>query len=110
MIGLQWNFAGVCVITTGCGGRNVVANEVELRGWQLICHSSPRKSQVIAQDKTSQSSEITGRVAALKRNGLDTSTECAYKVIRQVNAIWEQGKQVEGVNLLMLNQENIMST
>ena len=79
--------------------------KVELRGWQLICHSSPRKSQVIAQDKTSpQNSEITGRVTELKRNGLDMSTECAYKVIWQVNTIWEQGKQVEGVNLLMLNK------
>jgi hypothetical protein len=88
-----------------CGGQNVAANEVELRGGQLICHHSPRKNQVPAQDKTSpQSSEITRRVGALKRNGLDTSKECAYKVIGQADAIWEQGKQVEEENLLIHNK------
>lgn len=32
VIGSQRNLAGACVMATQCGGRNVVANEVELRG------------------------------------------------------------------------------
>ena len=81
MIGSGREFADVCAITTRRGRQNVAANEVELRGGQWICHSSPRNSQVQAQDKTSpQSSEITRRVGALKRNGLDMSKECAVRV------------------------------
>ncbi len=53
-----------------------------------MCHSSPRNSKVITQDKTSpQSSEITRWVVAPKRNGLDMSKERAYEVIGEADAI-----------------------
>ena len=71
----------------------------------MICHSSPRNSKVLAQDKTSQQSrKITKRGVALKRNGWDMCKEGAYNVIGQADAIWEQGRQVEEVKLLMLNK------
>ena len=54
----------------------------------MICHSRPREGKVVAQDKTSsQSSEITRRVGAPKRYGLDTSKECVYEVIGQADVI-----------------------
>jgi len=71
----------------------------------LICHNSARNSKVPAKDKTSpQSRKITRRGGALKRSGWDTCKEGAYNVIEQADAIWEQDKQVEEVNLLMLNK------